>query len=188
MLKSFKLPVNLFGFSWVICPLTGNLVKAEENVLTRRNESIPEKIERALFYCNEPFDLRSFSENSSESLTEFQRNSLNKIHNRLLCLGNSKFLMSILYAGYSKHIFDNSVQAMTALSALPEHSTQGRCLQKALATAKTSKSFKNDGVLFIGAHLPTGIMHAWIIENDIQPDFLDRSWVNYRPLVAYISK
>jgi len=27
-------------------------------------------------------------------------------------------------------------------------------------------------------------MHAWIIENNSQPDFEDRAWINYRPLLA----
>lgn len=186
MLKAFKLPVNLFDSSWVICPFTGSLVKAKENVLTGEVSHLPEKIERSLFYCNEPFKLQPISKNSDELLTESQISSLNKIHNRLLYLGNSRFLMSVLYAGYQKHIFDDSIQAMSALSLLPEHITQSRCLQKTLFTAKTSRSFKDNGVLFIGAQLPTGDMHAWIIENDMQPDFVDRSWVNFRPLVAYI--
>lgn len=49
---------------------------------------------------------------------------------------------------------------------------------------KTSKTFKKDGILFIGASLPSGKMHAWIIENGIQPDRLDRNWIMYRPMLA----
>jgi len=39
-------------------------------------------------------------------------------------------------------------------------------------------------VLFIGAEIATYNMHAWIIEDNEQPDFEDRVWINYRPLLA----
>ena len=58
------------------------------------------------------------------------------------------------------------------------------CLQRAFLASKISKSFEANGVIFIGAFLPTGDMHAWIIENGIQPDSDDRGWINYRPLLA----
>ena len=45
-------------------------------------------------------------------------------------------------------------------------------------------NFKKNGVLFIGAQLPLKSLHAWIIEDNFQPDRDDRQWINYRPLLA----
>jgi hypothetical protein len=53
-----------------------------------------------------------------------------------------------------------------------------------LTVAKCSNSFKKNGVIFIGAHLPLKDMHAWIIEGNHQPDNEDRQWINYVPLMA----
>ena len=74
---------------------------------------------------------------------------------------------------------------MSDLSRLfPEDQYAESCLQKALTVAKVSKKFKSHGVLFIGAQLPLKSMHAWIIEDGIQPDQSDRKWINYLPLLA----
>jgi hypothetical protein len=74
---------------------------------------------------------------------------------------------------------------MSAIKHLfPEDQYTESCLQKALTVAKTSKKFKTHGVLFIGAQLPLKNMHAWIIEDGIQPDQADRNWINYLPLLA----
>jgi hypothetical protein len=62
------------------------------------------------------------------------------------------------------------------------------CLPISLMAIKLSKSFKNNGVLMIGAFIPTGEMHAWIIEDNSQINIYDRQWVNYHPLLAYIKE
>jgi hypothetical protein len=83
-------------------------------------------------------------------------------------------------------MFANTRLAFSAVSQLPGHkdSNNDRCLQRSLLVAKTSKSFSQSGVLFIGAEFSTGEMHAWVIENQAQPDPDDRTWINYRPLLA----
>lgn len=101
-------------------------------------------------------------------------------------LGNQRFLRSILYASRSEGIFPNTNLAFSAVSQLPGHknSLNDRCFQRSLLAAKSSMSFSQNGVLFIGAEFSTGEMHAWIIENGEQPDPDDRTWINYRPLLA----
>ena len=83
-------------------------------------------------------------------------------------------------------MFENSVEAFDAISKLETHikNKNDLCLQRSLLIMKTSKSFKKNGVLFVGASLPSGKMHAWIIENGVQPDRLDRNWIMYKPLLA----
>jgi hypothetical protein len=36
--------------------------------------------------------------------------------------------------------------------------------------------------LIIGVFLPSRAMHAWIIENHMQPDPQDRSWTSFQPV------
>jgi hypothetical protein len=76
---------------------------------------------------------------------------------------------------------------MKAISVMHEQEEEygQRCLQRAMLAVKTSESFKKNGVLFIGALLPTSNMHAWIIEAGTQPDVADRDWILYRPLLAF---
>jgi hypothetical protein len=104
----------------------------------------------------------------------------------MFALGNTRFLASVFYAGWNVGLFENTRLAFAAVANLPGHkdSTNDRCLQRSLLAAKISKSFKNSGLLFIGAEFSTGEMHAWIIENGEQPDSDDRTWINYRPLLA----
>ena len=84
-------------------------------------------------------------------------------------------------------MFEKTNEAITYINSLPPQVELKHrlCLQRAFLSSKISKSFIKEGVIFIGAFLPTGDMHAWIIENGVQPDFDDRGWVNYRPLLAF---
>jgi hypothetical protein len=81
-------------------------------------------------------------------------------------------------------MFDSTEQAISKITELYFADAGSDCLQKTLLAAKTSRSFASDGVLFIGANLPTGHMHAWIIEKNTQPDPVDRHWISYQPLFA----
>jgi len=39
-------------------------------------------------------------------------------------------------------------------------------------------------VIFIGVFLPSKSMHAWIIEDGIQPDPSDTMWINFQPVAV----
>ena len=69
------------------------------------------------------------------------------------------------------------------INELPSHDSEA-CLQRALTVAKCSKKFKTHGVVLIGAQLPLKSLHAWIVEDGVQPDPEDRQWVNFLPLLA----
>jgi hypothetical protein len=86
-------------------------------------------------------------------------------------------------------MFETSFEAMSAIDRIfPGDQNTESCLQRALTVAKVSKKFKSHGVLFIGAQLPLKNMHAWIIEDGIQPDRADRKWINFLPLLAIAYK
>ena len=88
----------------------------------------------------------------------------------------------------SKHIslnaFANSQQAILFYRHIyPSAEKQRRlCLPRAIFAATTSRKFKQHGVMLIGAFLPSTQMHAWVIEDNQQPDLLDNEWICYKPV------
>lgn len=187
-LKHVELPYFDGNNLWSICPFTGSLLK----VITKKKHnhiSIPTKVSRAIKYCNQPYLCKVNDEIKMSQGNLKLLNKLNKMHNRLLKISNNRFYITRLYSSLKNPLFENTSEAITCINLLPlqvelKHQL---CLQRAFLAAKTSKSFTKDGVIFIGAFLPTGDMHAWIIENDVQPDYDDRGWINYRPLLAFFN-
>lgn len=174
------------GKYYFISPLTGNLCVSNHLV---KNGLIPDLISKSLDYCEYPYSLNSINSIDKKSFSFLTTKNINKIqtfNNKLLWLGNRNFLLSTIYSSFQKPIFENTIDAFDYISQIDDHKSKFGylCLQRALLAAKISKSFKKNGVIFIGATLPTYNMHAWIIEGDIQPDREDRIWIMYQPLLA----
>jgi hypothetical protein len=187
-LKVVSLPCLEAGHWWFLSTISGSLIKSSSPLIFG-GAALEPKIQQALTYCDNPFSLRPSDD--YELLTdEFHaRKDLRKIEriNRIFFyLGNRRFIASIFYAGHSNPIFKNTKSAFKFVSELPGHKNcpGDRCFQRSLFAAKCSESFFHFGVLLIGANFATGEMHAWIIENNEQPDPEDRAWINYRPLMA----
>lgn len=147
---------------------------------------ISDRVLQAIDNCEKPFTCRWSHIHPSIHLSPTDSLSLERMNRRMFALGNKRFLASIIYAGWNSPIFQNTNIAFAAVSKLVGHkdSPNDRCLQRSLLAAKTSHSFKKSGVLFIGAEFSSGEMHAWVIEDGEQPDPDDRTWINYRPLLA----
>ena len=191
MLSAVRLPFEEDGSWWTICPITGSLIQHKTKPLGEF-DAVPSIVKDALQICDQPFTCSWTHEQSPETsnLSEQQFSRICKLHDRLLMIGNSKFLLLRIYASFSHYMFDSTYQAMGAISQVPEQvfNREERCLQRSLLAAKTSKSFLKSGVLFIGATTTNADMHAWIIEDGSQPDHEDRGWINYRPLIALVKK
>lgn len=191
MLCAIRLPFEEDGSWWTICPITGSLIRHKTKPLGEF-DAIPSIVKDALQVCEQPYTCNWTHEINAETanLSAEQINKINKLHDRLLMIGNRNFFLLRLYASFSQHMFDCTYQAMGAVSQVPEQviNREERCLQRSLLAAKTSKSFSKSGVLFIGATTNNADMHAWIIENGSQPDHEDRGWINYRPLLALVKK
>ena len=188
MLAAFRLPVYEFGSWWTICPYAGSLLRHKIKPLSAR--FLPIRLKEVVRICDDPFSCRwnSNSSNASPSIKSVQLQSI--IYNRLLKLGNNRFLLSRLYAGIRCPIFKNTEDAISSLEFETDYVENGnfRCLQRAFFAAKTSQSFPRSGVILIGANIQTFAMHAWIIEDGTQPDHGDRDWINYRPLLALLHR
>jgi len=183
MLRFHKIPFYDGQFSWEISRINGCLLRSERFLNYKPNYS--QNINEALHLINHPYEIQW---NSFPLEIKLEKVSVKKIennNNRLFKIGNNNFLLSILYSTISRYHFDTTHEAFSYISNLKEHVYGSEnCFQRCLLAAKTSKSFRSNGIIFIGAEISTGNMHAWIIEKTSQPDFADRVWINYRPLLA----
>lgn len=185
MLKVVRLPVRAQGCLWRLNAITGSLIKETyPNGVPASAQQLPSRIASALALCDDPYKLTPPLTVETPDIPARVAAQLEAFNRILQTLRNKWLIFSVLYAGRRKPIFENTAQAMVEISTLYKNGSGSDCLQKSLLAVKTSKSFTSDGVLFIGATLPTGNMHAWIIENNEQPDILDRHWINYQPLLA----
>jgi hypothetical protein len=168
---------------YFISPFTGNLMVSKSKI---HKPNLNQQISNAIWLNDNPYNLTSLSSYSDIAISQTNMQKLMAYNKKLMWLGNKRFLISCIYSRLRIPIFENTVDAFDYISNINIHQeNKGKiCLQRSLLAAKTSKSFKKNGTLFIGAQFPTGIMHAWIIENGIQPDRQDREWIMYKPLLA----
>lgn len=181
---NFKiLPYEYEGSYYFISPFTGNLIESKKKIST---PNLNQKIKCAETCNNDPYKLTPLTYNSDIKISQKKIEKISYYNRILMGLGNGRFLLSCIYSRLRKPIFENTVLAFDYISNVDIHEEKkGKiCLQRTLLAAKTSKSFKKNGVLFIGAQLPTGVMHAWIIEDKKQPDRRDREWIMYKPLLS----
>jgi len=184
-LRHFELPFNQDDCSWCICPFSGSLIKASSK--PKNSKTVPDKVAQALRYCSNPYLCKPHIREPSERHRFDQTlNTLNRMHRLLERIGSGQFFVSRCYASIRHEIFMDTSHAMAAIGELPSEKEYSHrlCLQRTLLAAKTSKSFKTNGVLFVGSLLPTPDMHAWIIEDGCQPDANDRQWILFRPMLA----
>jgi hypothetical protein len=183
MFETERLPTFSHGYYWEISGVTGSLLRFHERSKEKKIKS--KEIVSALELVNNPFSCYK-PKAIDFDVPQCLKDDLNVMHNRLLKISSSRFMTSLIYANIRREIFDTTEQAFSVISKI-DSQTKNRdklCLQRSLLAAKTSKSFKDKGVLFVGAQIPTKDMHAWIIEDGGQPDYEDRNWVNFRPLLA----
>jgi len=185
VLKYYSLTSTYLDSGWAIHPLSGSLLRFDQKRIEAfKSVNIPLKVTEALHYCENPYRLTP-STMSRSDLDVGQNEKLKSIYRNLSWLRKRNFFCTVFYAGINQPLYSDSTCAMDALSnLLPQYNSAESCLQRSLTVAKTSKNFKKNGVLFIGAQLPLKSLHAWIIEDNVQPDRHDRQWINYKPLLA----
>ena len=190
MLHTYSVGKAYLGSGWAIHPLSGSLLKTSVNSIDRfRSSQLPSIVSTSLNHCDKPYSLspslgssaKSRSPNLVESDASFQ---IQTQFQKIKLYRSLNFYASILYASITRTCFEDSKEAFAALNALNGDVTHNNCLEKCLTVAKCSASFREKGVLLIGAHLPLQAMHAWIIEDGCQPDDDDRQWINFMPLMA----
>ena len=188
LFEAIPLPARIDDSWWTISPLTGNLIRHREwKSPPTKSSALPAFVADALYYCDNPYECHWDPVMIREPVGKVARERLEKLSRRLIALGNSRFLLSVLYSGLTEPLFNTTRAAFGEISMLADQALHKEelCLPRSLLAAKISRSFRNGGVLFIGAMVESLDMHAWIIERGEQPDPEDRTWINYRPLLAY---
>lgn len=165
-----------------MCPLTGDLLEEPASPLPATQ--LPYKISAALALCDSPYHLNPPPLN--QSAVESQEKGLAvRLSFRLIKICAANLFLARVYSGFRRPMFENAVQSVRFFrSVMPGPTQQGLCLPRALFVAKTSRAFAVSGVVFLGIFLPSRLMHAWVIEDDCQPDCRDEIWTQYRPVAA----
>ncbi len=90
----------------------------------------------------------------------------------------------------SLNVFADAQQAILFYRRVYPFAEEQRrlCLPRAIFAATTSRKFKKQGVMYIGTFLPSTQMHAWIIEDNQQPDMWDNEWICYNPVYMLYHK
>ena len=182
-MKLYKTPVVFEREVYFFYTLLGCLLKKRFTQETETN--LPENVVNGLRLVDNPYALQQIQTfNSSIS------NSFAKFYARLLViLCKKSFLVAYIVAKLRLPIFKNAEESVAFFRALYSAKEQrDLCLPRSLFVSSTSKQFKNNGYLFIGVFLPTTQMHAWIIENNAQPDKIDNNWTLYKPVAVICRK
>jgi hypothetical protein len=156
----------------------------EYNTYKKFRDKIPVKIETLHNQVVNPYLLKPSIEISNKKIfpkTPFYTKLLAKLFT-FLCLRS--FLFVRLLANFRFPIFNTTEEAILFYRKLYPGEQQNLCLPRSLFAACTSKSFKKNGGLFIGVFLPSRAMHAWILEDGIQPDLYDDIWICYQPVAV----
>jgi hypothetical protein len=185
MLRLVSLPFLQDDHWWFISRWSGSLIRSTQPPPLAGGQ-ITSKLQAALDCCEKPYSCKWSPKHESYGISQSDSILLEDMNRRFFSLGNRRFLTSIIYSSLGNRIFENTKIAFSTIAKLPGHldSSNDRCFQRSLLAAKTSLSFRHHGVLLIGAEFSSGEMHAWIMENGEQPDPDDRTWINFRPLLA----
>ena len=181
-MKWINLPIIERENFYIMCPWTGALMQSQDDEVGKI-EPLHKKVEVALRLCDEPYSMRNLSVSFDDSHKFIERQKTRA--QRMIYLSRVNLFLARQYASYSKPFFNRSSDAIKFFhEATPSSDRSKLCLPRSLFAAKTSKSFKDAGVLLIGVFLPSRQMHAWIIEDGLQADPCDNIWHLYRPVAA----
>lgn len=187
MLKFFSLPIHHEGQKYFLEPITGSLLSKRIDD-TEHKKVVPKqsKISRALDQCNRPYMLEKDSKNSQEMKQVKSIHFVNQFGRGLTSIFKTSFFLGRIFSTFGFMVFDNTTEAFIAYrKMLPGKRQKDLCLPRAFFAASTSKNFKKKGVIFIGVFLPSKNLHAWIIEDGMQPDPFDNMWINYQPVAIF---
>lgn len=181
-MQLIHLPIRKEDGFYQLEPYFGTLVYSKK---TRGVSEFSKKLISAKFCCDNPYNLVSpLADIYKTEFCEMDKVS-EQISRRLIQLTKLNFWLAIRYASFGRQNCTNAIQAIRLFRRLYPSSIQEElCLPRAVFAARMSQRFKESGVIFIGVFLPTRSMHAWVIEDNIQPDENDTIWTNFNPVAA----
>lgn len=183
MLKIKSLPIYRYSKQFYLDSLTGYLLTKEyDGIKQTVNHIYEKKLKSAIEKCNSPYLLRA----DDYATEELRINNHIKRYGKLITQAcKASYLLGRFVAHFGNPVYSNTTTSILAYRQLyPGAIQKDHCLPRALFAASTSKSFKDNGVIFIGVFLPSRNLHAWIIEDGIQVDPFDAMWTNYQPVAV----
>jgi len=172
------------GHLYFLEPLTGILLKKKYDGKSKDLAHIEIKVKQSLQFVTEPYALQKV-QTSYPITSNLSSVSIRLYAKFLIKLCKISFSLSRLLLFYNFKAFENSADAIIAFRRIFPNSVQkDLCLPRAIFAASTSKKFKEKGVIFVGVFLPSKSMHAWVIEDGMQPDPYDNMWINFQPVAA----
>jgi len=160
---------------------TGSLLVKNGHIQSIHKPQTP-KLAHAITLCNQPYLLKA----QRGSHTSIPNSKLVQLYAKtLVWLCNLSFFLGRCFSLLGIPCFDTTNNAILAFrQCFPSAKQNDLCYSRSLFAASLSKSFKKNGVIFIGVFLPSTSMHAWIIEDGTQPDPYDNMWINFQPVAA----
>jgi hypothetical protein len=183
-MKITKLPIYRDDKSYMFEPYTGLLLERKSNTKLDFKTNLDTKVSFALKLNDKPYTLEKPRKHET-TLINTSKIRYQLYAKLLIRTCKVSFLFTRILTIFRFPFFENSTEAIIAFRKIAPVSIQNDlCLPRALFAAVTSKKFKEKGVVFIGVFLPSKSMHAWVIEDGVQPDPYDDLWVNFQPVAA----
>lgn len=178
-MRIYHTPVIFEKQTYFLNGFLGCLLSRSQSQCRKKNKYLPEEIVKILESVLNPYKLQK-----KINCNKFKANKLLEIYAHILVfLCEHSFFLARLVAKINIPVFQNTTEAVLAFREIIYYKSQSDlCLPRSLFAASTSKSFKSNGAILIGVFLPSSSMHAWIIENNNQPDPYDAIWINFQPI------
>lgn len=178
-----KLPLTRHRHTYFFEPFTGLLLARPVTEAPLAHHGTPPRVCAALALNDEPYQLRPIATpEQPHARIPWWLGSYARLLVRICRLS---FGLAQLMARLRLPVYTDATEAILAFrKVFPGEAQQELCLPRSLFAAATSRKFRDHGVVFIGVFLPSRSMHAWVIEDGIQPDPFDGGWINFRPVAA----
>lgn len=164
--------------------LTGWLMSKKVYATKSKNDVNNEKAKRILDVVENPFLAKIVAYNLPPKVHISYKIKL--YASFLIWLYNHFHIGLFLIAKLRLNIFDNSKIAGEIFRMCHPNNQKRLCLPRSIFIATTSKRFKENGAMFIGVFLPSKHMHAWVIEDGVNPYVNDTIWTNFTPVAMMI--
>lgn len=174
---------TLRGKSYSFLPLLGLL--RSKKVSARIVDASPVEVKNAsgklalnLECINNPYKASKPEKSGFNKINKYARLYV------LLLIWCARHCYPILYLlSYLRlRIYDSGEDACNVFCKIHPSKQDVLCLPRSVFMATTSRRFKSEGTMIIGAMLPSHSLHAWVMENGKNVYWNDAYWTNYRPL------
>lgn len=181
-MKLHKTPLIYKSKEYFFNSILGCLLYKNASTSITTKIKLPDIANKNIFFITDPYSLKT----NYHDLPIPKVNFLIKGYAKILVWSNKKsFLLSRILAIFRFPVFQDAEQSIQVFRSFKFKEKQNElCLPRALFVSTTSKKFKKSGTMFIGVFLPTTQMHAWVIEDGLQPDKVDDIWICYQPVAV----